>query len=199
MSTYVRRLATKNSGFTIVELTVVVAVIAILAAVTVVAYQGIQARANDATVKTAAENFATALKQYSVRNSPPSGFGWGSTGPVTDGVCTGGNNGGWAQPNTYQCAIGDVMLANDYLPSNFFTELPKNEVYNSNRYVFMLYRCGGGNPANRYLLYYSLQNPNDQDDQQYIENANMCGISSPHAAAQYDRYGMRGSLVVDLD
>jgi prepilin-type N-terminal cleavage/methylation domain-containing protein len=42
----------KTDGFTIVELLIVVVVIAILAAITIVSYNGIQARANDAAAKT---------------------------------------------------------------------------------------------------------------------------------------------------
>ncbi len=41
----------KQHGFTIVELLIVIVVIAILAAISVVAYNGIQNRANDATVQ----------------------------------------------------------------------------------------------------------------------------------------------------
>lgn len=43
--------AQKQKGFTIVELLVVVVVIAILASVTIVAYNGVVARANDTAVK----------------------------------------------------------------------------------------------------------------------------------------------------
>jgi prepilin-type N-terminal cleavage/methylation domain-containing protein len=40
-----------KSGFTIVELLIVIVVIGILAAITIVAYNGIQDRANDTSVK----------------------------------------------------------------------------------------------------------------------------------------------------
>lgn len=46
-----RRQADARSGFTIVELLIVVVIIAILATITVVAYQGITQSANDAAVK----------------------------------------------------------------------------------------------------------------------------------------------------
>lgn len=41
----------KQTGFTIVELLIVIVVIGILAAITIVAYNGVQNRANDTTVK----------------------------------------------------------------------------------------------------------------------------------------------------
>lgn len=185
-------------GFTVVELLIVIVVISILAAITLVAYNGMQAQARDSSIRTAAENFASAMKRYSIRNGSPTGFGSGTSTAVTNGVCTGGSRAGWAEPTTYACTIGDVMIANDYLPSNFFTELPNNKRYNSPRYVFMFYPCSGG-PSNRYQLYYSLENPSDKDNAQYIENGQMCNISSPQTAVYYTSYNMRGSLIVDLD
>ena len=41
----------KNSGFTIIELLIVIIVIAILAAITITAYNGVQAKARDAKTK----------------------------------------------------------------------------------------------------------------------------------------------------
>ena len=52
---------TKNRGFTIVELLIVVVVIAILAAITIVSYNGITQRAKDATVKNDAASASQAL------------------------------------------------------------------------------------------------------------------------------------------
>ena len=51
----------KNRGFTIVELLIVVVVIAILAAITIVSYNGITKRAKDATVRNDAASAAQAL------------------------------------------------------------------------------------------------------------------------------------------
>jgi prepilin-type N-terminal cleavage/methylation domain-containing protein len=52
----------KQHGFTIVELLIVIVIIAILAAITIGAYNGIQARANAAKDVSAANGYAKALK-----------------------------------------------------------------------------------------------------------------------------------------
>lgn len=54
---------TKN-GFTIVELLIVVVVIAILAAITIVAYNGIQTRAKDAQLVSAVNEYVKGIKAY---------------------------------------------------------------------------------------------------------------------------------------
>ncbi len=57
-----------NSGFTIVELLIVIVVIAILAAISIVAYNGIQNRANDSIVKSDLSQVAKKLEHYKVLN-----------------------------------------------------------------------------------------------------------------------------------
>lgn len=57
-------LKTKNQGFTIVELLIVVVVIAILAAITIISYAGITARANESAVKLQASNFQKKAEAY---------------------------------------------------------------------------------------------------------------------------------------
>lgn len=56
----------KHTGFTIVELLIVVVVIAILAAITIVAYNGITARASDASAKAAIESGVKKLELSNV-------------------------------------------------------------------------------------------------------------------------------------
>lgn len=65
-----------RSGFTIVELLIVIVVIAILAAITIVAYNGIQARARDAQRQTDIATIKKALELYYVANNRyPAGSG----------------------------------------------------------------------------------------------------------------------------
>ncbi len=62
------------SGFTIVELLIVIVVIAILAAVSVVAYRGIQDRANNSAVQSDINSFAKKILLYKAEfDSYPSG------------------------------------------------------------------------------------------------------------------------------
>jgi len=69
----------RKEGFTIVELLIVIVVIAILAAITIVAYNGIQARARDAKVSALVRDYAQKFKLYKVDNGnfPVPGIGAG--------------------------------------------------------------------------------------------------------------------------
>ena len=90
-------LKTKNQGFTIVELLIVVVVIAILAAITIISYAGITARANESAVKLQASNFQKKAEAYNaekgnypVATSDLSGssnsYYWADTTNVTYGA-----------------------------------------------------------------------------------------------------------------
>lgn len=57
-----------KSGFTIVEILIVIVVIAILAGITIVAYNGIQNRANDVAVQNDLRNFGTQMQVYKADN-----------------------------------------------------------------------------------------------------------------------------------
>lgn len=59
----------KQTGFTIVELLIVIVVIGILAAITIVAYNGIQGRAQSAAVSSALEQTSKKLALYAVDNN----------------------------------------------------------------------------------------------------------------------------------
>lgn len=77
------------SGFTIVELLIVIVVIAILAAISVVAYTGIQQRANNTKTITAAASGIKLLQLYKTINNeyPSGGYSYACIGEYANDVC----------------------------------------------------------------------------------------------------------------
>jgi prepilin-type N-terminal cleavage/methylation domain-containing protein len=84
----------RQSAFTIVELLIVIVVIGILAAITVVAYNGVQQRSQNTQTTQALASWIKALKLYKAdKGQWPSGFGclgegylYGPNGTDTSGV-----------------------------------------------------------------------------------------------------------------
>lgn len=185
-------------GFTLVELLIVIVVIAILAAITIVAYNGVQSRAKDATIRQAASQFATALQRYAVQYGTPTGFGSGSTGSVSNGKCSGGSSAGWASAGLYACSVGDMLVDEDILQKSFFTNLPvtSNTYGGSGLYDFMLYPCGSA--AGQFILYWTLDSPSGSDTQDFNDAGHACGQTSPTAGVTYTKYGMRSAKVLNL-
>lgn len=77
-----------RSGFTIVELLIVIVVVAILAAISLIAYTGFQTRAHAAAVVSDLRATEKALRAYMVTSG--AGDWWRDTSPVLSGT-TGGN------------------------------------------------------------------------------------------------------------
>jgi prepilin-type N-terminal cleavage/methylation domain-containing protein len=72
-----------QAGFTIVELLIVIVVIGILAAITIVAYNGVQNKAYDTTVQADLRNLSTRIEMFNVDNGKYAG---GTTDLSTLGV-----------------------------------------------------------------------------------------------------------------
>lgn len=58
----------KQTGFTIVELLIVIVVIGILATIAIVAYNGVQGRANDTAIRSDLQNISKKLEMYKADN-----------------------------------------------------------------------------------------------------------------------------------
>lgn len=85
---YGHQLRHADYGFTIVELLIVVVIIAILAAITIVAYNGITQRANAAAAQSGAEQVAKKLATYAIDNNDTFPATLASLGFVNSGNLT---------------------------------------------------------------------------------------------------------------
>lgn len=127
----------KNRGFTIVELLIVIVVIAILATITIVAYNGVQQRARDSARKNDVASIVKALKLYSVDNGPMwTGSGCGS----------GGNGSGWFNYNyspsgMNKCLKTVGVISKDIVDPSGTTTCLTDDL---NCHAYMKYTCSLG-------------------------------------------------------
>lgn len=126
-----------RSGFTIVELLIVIVVIGILAAITIVAYNGIQQRARDTARKSDLALIAKSLKLYYVDNGDYAVSGCGSSGN------------GWLDysysgvSSIAACLKRDNHLSKDITdPIN--TNINSCSIGNENCYHYLKYTCAMG-------------------------------------------------------
>lgn len=185
----------KQKGFTIVELLIVIVVIAILAAISIVAYNGIQARSNDARIRSAVNQLEKAMIAWSVDNGSMIRGGSGSTVAAGVNGCTDGAY-GWFGSGNYTCSAEDTLVSGKVIPSGFTAALPKNTYANTSatngRFALMLYGCGTG----KYILFWTLQVPTTDDTAQYTSARTECGYGSNDTFRT--NYGMQGAKVINL-
>jgi len=127
----------KRRGFTIVELLIVIVVVAILAAITIVAYNGIQTRAKNAKTVNAAVSWVKLLKMYNAEKGS-----W-----PTDYSCLGG-------PSTYSGDNGQCWEASQWVVKSSF--LTMMQPYISSNYPepdTTNVAAGTGTTPRRGLLY----------------------------------------------
>jgi prepilin-type N-terminal cleavage/methylation domain-containing protein len=179
--------ASSRRGFTIVELLIVIVVIAILAAITIVAYSGIQARARDATIRNAAAEVAKALQILAINQGQmPTMAGSGTTAAVSNGSCSGGG-GGFANSSAYACTLEDMLVSTKLIPAGFISSLPSN-TYIVNHSSMMYYPCS----STSHLLLWSLATPTTDDTANLNANMATCG----YGTGLRDEYGMRASQII---
>lgn len=176
----------KKLGFTIVELIVTIAVIGILASITVVAYNGTQAKARDADRKSDLQNIADAIKLYRTKYGNDiqtgSGCGWSGNGSGYFNYSDGGS---------YPASILSCLTGAGYLNTTFIDPSGCTTVSGScsGKGIYMKYSCGTGDSAITYLYARLETSGNSQD----LINANVCSSATVGAAP----YNMNYMLVVD--
>lgn len=184
---------TAGRGFTIVELLIVIVVIAILAAITVVAFNGIQDRSHDSRMKNGVSQLERAIRMLATSTGELPRGGWSSTVAIdASGKCVDGS-GGWVTSGTYACAIEDMLLAKQLVPSGFLRGLPINTAYGSptdGSRSIMFYPCTNG----RYALYWHVRNQSTEDAASltYVE-------SQGCTTAPRTTYGMKAAKLIDLN
>ena len=117
----------KRRGFTIVELLIVIVIIAILAAITIVAYNGMQERARDAQRLKDMKTIETALRLYLVDK--------GNLPPPTSA------DGSWERSNEDDYENGDFI--EELVDSGTISKVPLDPVNTGNTH-YRYYRYNAG-------------------------------------------------------
>lgn len=116
------RVGTSQRGFTIVELLIVIVVIAILAAITIVAFNGIQSRAENTKTVSAVAAWVKALHSYKAEKGeyPTMNSCLGSPTTYTnafDGRCWAPNTSSWSVQTNFLNAVAPYISSQPE-PSN---------------------------------------------------------------------------------
>lgn len=155
--------ANRKLGFTIVELLVVIVVIAILAAVSVVAYGGIQTRAENAKTLAGIDQFGKALQMYKVHNNgnyPLTGGGFQYGCIAESGNC--GNTDGTINSECVGLGASGISVTLNNAIKTVVNSIPavsdqtiKCENKNVKGAMYVVYgNLFGGNDRNAYVLYF---------------------------------------------
>ena len=146
----------KQRGFTIVELLIVIVVIAILAAITIVAYNGIQQRARDTQRVADISNIVKAIQRWSIETG--NDF---SAMPVGSGSVPGQ---GWYNVNYSTASIKTFLVNASYLTNG--VDDPLNTKGGSPSYSYMVSDCIIGDNKQRVVMANLENNPSQTPAQQ---------------------------------
>ena len=165
----------KTIGFTIVELMLVIIVIAILASLAVVTYNGSQAKARDTERVADVKRIADAISIYNLKygNLLTDCGGWDADGT---GAGVGSGNGWFSRqdtgsyPKSIMSCLQDAGLLKDAAqdPSTG----PNGTSSPSSGYAYMKYSCGSGTTARAYVFAKLENGPNGSTDP--ITDTNVC-------------------------
>lgn len=90
-----------HTGFTLVELLIVIVVIAILASISIVAFSGIQERARDVKRASDLDNLVKSMSLWSIQTG---------NRPIDNGSNGSGTGYGWVYASGYPISIEDVLV-----------------------------------------------------------------------------------------
>ena len=145
----------KQSGFTIVELLIVIVVIGILAAITIVAYNGIQTRAENTKTINAVASYAKGIMSYAATyGTYPITAGYPCLGSASLCARVAGGAGGCAA--TSDGSVGQVPAFNTDISQIMGPSLPspssQTMVCGTNTYSGAYYRPSTGTQA--WIVFY---------------------------------------------
>lgn len=139
----------KPRGFTIVELLIVIVVLGILAAITIVAYSGIQQRARDSQRQNDMSELTKVLELYYTDNGryPPTSASCNAAG-LNGWATTADASGCWA---TFISYFKPYMGSGSIIDPSHQINVVDLAIYNSLNYSITTYYCGGQTYYIRYL------------------------------------------------
>lgn len=159
---------TTSKGFTIVELLIVIVVIAILAAITIVAYNGIQQRARDTDRKTDIAALVKAMSAWSVQE-----------GKTPMQTAAGYNDGGtgWVYATNYTNNIETVLKNAGVLSGN--VRDPQTPLGNGS---YMFYQCNTVTKKDTYGFFAHLESPDAAENDYAKWQAEGCAATPTNSA-----------------
>lgn len=164
----------KVRGFTVVELLVVIVVVAILATVTVVAYNGVQARARDGVRISTVNKLAKALEMYYLDNGHYPALQDGSG--IEGGCGSQTENWGWCdRMKSLSDAVAPYMSIDPVSLSSATTGTT----------YYYYYSSGGNDSYMHYGLMVYLEGSGGQNDGGYYANAYEVGNNPAYCMGAY--------------
>ena len=175
----------QKRGFTIVELLIVIVVIAILAAITIVAYNGIQQRSRDAQRMSDVANIVKAIQRWSIETG--NDF---SAMPVGNLSVTGQ---GWYNTNYSTSSVKAFLVNLGYLSNG--VDDPLNTKGGPQAYSYMVVECISGDNKQRVVMANLENNPSQTPAQQL----GSVSCTSSNYSSYISTYGMDYVKWVKLD
>lgn len=163
----------KTAGFTIVELLIVIVVIGILAAITIVAFNGVQARSRDTARITKVKDIAKALELYKVDN--------GRYPPILDG--RGQESTCGSQTENWGHCDRNRELANYLAEYTKIDPTSLSDATQGNYYYF--YTSQASDNYQTYGLMVYLEGTGGQSDGGYFGNAYEVGNKPTYCMSKY--------------